>query len=312
MDVTSIVRYAIYGADLHLPSELEAFMNRFLFLLISFVLLNVTTARAEDWHETKGEHFIVYSSKSAANGTSFAEETARIADRLYNRIASDLGYARYSEFWTWDNRVKIYLYADHAGYLASGEHPQWSHGAADYAHKQIISYVGSSSFLETVLPHEVAHLIFRDYIGFRNDVPLWLDEGVAQWAEEKKRQQLKDMARRYYEGDSLVLLSDILPIDVRTVVDSSAYNRAGMTKAGKSVIVAMPGKELVARFYVQSASVVGFLIERYGSGEFTKFCRELRDGKSIQDAVRSVYGTSIPDIESLEREWRAWISRGGS
>lgn len=271
-------------------------------------MLNVTNAGAEDWQETRGEHFIVYSSKIAVNGASFARETARIADRLYSVIASDLGYVRYSEFWTWDNRIKIYLYADHAGYIASGGHPQWSHGVADYAHKRIISYVGSSSFLETVLPHEIAHLIFRDYIGFGNEVPLWLDEGVAQWAEEKKRRQLKDMARQYYESDTLVRLSDLFQVDLRAVDDVSVYNRPGMTKAGKSVFVTMPGKELVARFYVQSASVVGFLIERYGSSEFTKFCRELRDGKSLQDAVRAVYGTGMPDIESIEREWRAWLS----
>ena len=39
---------------------------------------------------------------------------------------------------------------------------------------------------ENVLTHELTHIIFREYVGFGWNVPLWLDEGVAMFMEKKK------------------------------------------------------------------------------------------------------------------------------
>ena len=56
----------------------------------------------------KGDHFLVYFTKDEG----FAKDVLNKSELYYNRISSDLGYARYSEFWTWDKRVKIYIYPD--------------------------------------------------------------------------------------------------------------------------------------------------------------------------------------------------------
>lgn len=66
----------------------------------------------------------------------------------------------------------------------------------------------------------MAHLIFRDFVGFTGRIPLWLDEGVAQWAEEPKRRAIKSMARKSYLEDSLLSLSDMMKIDIRNITES--------------------------------------------------------------------------------------------
>ncbi|MDB4349908.1 hypothetical protein OAA99_03040, partial [Omnitrophica bacterium] len=146
-----------------------------LFLLLLFVLTG--TAAAEDWKELDSDHFVIYYTQDE----KFAKEVTRNAEDYYKDIATDLGYPRYSEFWTWANRVKIYIYPDHASFLKASGQPQWSHGMADYTKKKILSYLWSEMFIDSILPHEIAHLVFRDFVGFTGKIPLWLDEGVAQW-----------------------------------------------------------------------------------------------------------------------------------
>ena len=87
----------------------------FIFFLSSQVLL------AQDWQELKGQHFIIY----FVQDKDFADEILRKAERDYERIATDLGYIRYSNFWTWANRVNIYLYPDRASYLKASGQPEW-------------------------------------------------------------------------------------------------------------------------------------------------------------------------------------------
>ncbi len=73
----------------------------------------------------------------------FAKEVLRQAEKYYLRIAHDLGYARYENFWVWDKRVKIYIYPDKDSFSQESSSPEWAVGLADYKKKTIMSYVWS-------------------------------------------------------------------------------------------------------------------------------------------------------------------------
>lgn len=274
-----------------------------LLIIISFCM--VPALSAVEWHEMKGDHFRVY----YLNNEEFAKDILKKAEVYYNRIASELGYPRYSEFWTWEKRVKIYIYPDHKAYLSSTSSPSWSHGLANYKNKQIISYEWGEGFVDSILPHEIAHLIFRDFVGFKGDIPLWLDEGVAQWAEEPKRQAVKQVIRQQYDNDSLICLEDMLSLDISKVeVDKSIHVRTTTrTRTGDRTVVFITGESIINMFYVQAVSIIGFLIEKYGANDFTVFCRELRDGKKLNDALRSAYPFHINNVDDLEREWVKYL-----
>ena len=239
---------------------------------------------ALDWQELKSEHFIVYFTKEE----KFAKDLLYKSEDYYKRIASDIGYPRYSGFWTWENRVRIYIYPDHSSFLKATGQPNWSLGMADYKNKKIVSYAWSSGFLEALLPHEMTHLIFRDFVGFKGEVPLWLDEGIAQWEEEAKRIKVKASARQLLKKNMLLSLEDLTKLDIRKMQEGE-------------------GENLVHAYYVQAASLVGFLIERYGSASFADFCRQLRDGKSLEEALGFAYPTQVPNLRLLEKEWRGYL-----
>lgn len=277
-------------------------------IFLSILFINfIFNIFAENWKELSGEHFIVY----YLGDEKFAREVELAAEKYYQHIAMDIGYPRYSEFWTWDKRVKIYIYQTKEDFTKATNQPTWSEGMADYINKTIITYQQSSTFTVSVLPHEIAHLIFRDFVGFKGEVPLWLDEGVAQWAEVGKRQHIKELIKKLYEDDLLISLSDLTKLDIRRFNDKSrVYIRPTRTKEGSSGVLFMSLEQLISNFYLQSASLVGFLIEKYGSYSFANFCRELRDGKTLDDALRATYGIYFKNIDELETEWRKYIKEG--
>ena len=151
----------------------ETKCNLYFFVSCFFSAVTLTADEIGEWKELKGEHFIV----CYLQNEDFADDVLDKSEVYYSRIAADLNYPRYSEFWTWDKRVKIYIHPNLESFLKATGQPQWSRGMADYNNKQIISYAWSGGFLESLLPHEIAHLIFRDFVGFKSEIPLWLDEG---------------------------------------------------------------------------------------------------------------------------------------
>ena len=255
---------------------------------IVIILLLCAIATAEDWKVIKGEHFLVY----YVDNKKFAAEARSRAEKYYNKIAADIGYSRYDNFWRWDNRAKIYIYRTHEDFMrATGKEP-WIYGVVRYHKKEIISYEWSAGFLDSLLPHEIAHLVFRDFVGFPaaggKGIPLWLDEGVAQWEEEARRTKSVEAVKKLIKDKSYIPIAELMGTDVRTKSDY----------------------ELSSKFYAQAITLVGYMIKEYGPSKFNLFCRQLRDGKSVNAALSFVYTNSIPNIKSLEEKWIKYYGGG--
>ncbi|MFH1190255.1 MAG: hypothetical protein V1682_06145 [Candidatus Omnitrophota bacterium] len=284
-----------------------ALINLRRLLIAAAILLSLQVsapALAQGWKEAKGEHFIVYYGQDE----KFAKEVLDKAEAYYRDIASGLGYPRYSEFWLWDKRTKIYIYPDHESFLKATGQPAWSHGMADYKKKEITSYVWSEGFIESLLPHEMAHLIFRDFVGFAGQVPLWLDEGVAQWAEAAKRDFMLGLARDLLNNDFLMTINELMKINLKYVKEKDVlYMREIVTKSGDAGVVFLTGDKLIKAYYVEGFSLVDFLIHKYGSSRFAQFCRELRDGKTLEEALRASYPAHIGNLKELQSEWVSFI-----
>ena len=73
----------------------------------------------------------------------------------------------------------------------------------------------------------------------------------------------------------------------------------------------MGGEDLINVYYLQAVSLVGFLIESYGALSFADFCRQLRDGRTLGDALRIAYPMHITSVEELETKWREYLGKQG-
>ncbi|MFH0762324.1 MAG: hypothetical protein V1925_00335, partial [Candidatus Omnitrophota bacterium] len=95
-------------------------MKRAILFFFLFTLLNIgdgslrepspmfAAVESELWLTNKSQHFIIYY-QEAPHG--YIDELSNSAERYYNGIVDELGYRRFN-FWSWDNRAKIYMYKD--------------------------------------------------------------------------------------------------------------------------------------------------------------------------------------------------------
>lgn len=140
--------------------------------------------------------------------------------------------------------------------------------------------VSADSSPGEITRHEIAHVVVREALRGPFDVPVWLNEGTAVYA------QIQPLANQLQAVESAIRSNTVL--SVRSLSSSSS----GATGSRVSL------------FYGQSWSVVNFLIETYGEEKFAELFANFRGGNSTAGALEEVYGF---DQDGLENEWRASV-----
>lgn len=254
----------------------------FIGVIAVFAFQNGCFAQEGKWRQEKSTHFIVNYKKAPED---FVRQLSEKAEELYNKIADDLGFRRF-DFWLWDNRAKIYIYDDAADYRQSTGQPAWSAGSAMPREKIIYTYPFAKGFFETVLPHEMGHIIFREFVGFQNyAVPLWFEEGVACYQENIRNPAAKEILKASVSSGTFISIDKLAVLNPQLIADDA----------------------LVQLFYIESASIVDFLIKEFGKDNFVLFCQNLRDKKNFEKAICSVY--PFADLKELGQAWEKNIKK---
>jgi len=257
--------------------------NLSLFFVIFSLCLTVTFAQGPDWQISKSTHFVIHY-KNAPE--TFIKELTDKAEEYYNKIAEDLGFMRYN-FWLWDNRAKIYIYDDEKDYRISTGEPGWSAGSSEMASKTIQTFPYATGFFETTLPHEMGHIIFREFVGFDNPaVPNWLDEGVASCQQRSKQGPGERLViKEAISKNKFMNLEDLSRMDLRLSQDA----------------------ESVSLYYAEASSIVDYLIKEFGRDSFVLFCQNLRDKKNLERALASSYPFS--NLKNLDEAWQKYLNK---
>jgi len=230
-----------------------------------------------DWKEKKSKHFIIYYQEASSR---YINKVARYAEHYYKSITNYLGFRRFN-FWTWEKRCKIYLYPSREEYLVDTGGISWSKGSVHVIKKEIVTYAQEAEFFDHVLPHEMGHIIFRELVGFEKKLPLWIDEAVAVLQEE-------DRAKYLAGARNLVRQGNYIPLS--ELARQSNY-----------------GQITPSVFYCQAASIMHFLLEKFGRNKFVIFCRYLRDKEGWEKALLRTY--KFENLEGLEKAWINSLSK---
>jgi hypothetical protein len=249
----------------------------FMLFCFSPVLASQDTVK---WNIEKSTHFVVYYKNAPED---FIKELIDKSEGYYDKIASDLGFTRY-DFWLWDNRAKIYIHDNAMDYQSATGEPKWSGGSAMPRSKIIHTFPYAQGFFEKILPHEMGHIIFREFVGFDNPaVPLWLEEGVASYQEKSTYSMADAFVRNAIEKGNFITLEKLYNFNPQLT----------------------PSDNLVQLFYTESFSVVDFLIKEFGKDKFVSFCQALRDKKDLARAVAANYPFS--NIQELDQAWQKYL-----
>lgn len=239
------------------------------------------------WGQLKDKHFVIYYEERG--DAALAAQVLRKAEEYYAKIGSHIGYTRTNQFWTWDERVKIFLFHTQDSFMRSTGQPAWSTGYADrdsrvFKSRTIVTFRQETEFLDGLLPHEVSHLILHDFIK-DSPIPVWFDEGVAQLQERGKSAAAQRIMQELVGDARHVPFSIFSGLDIRQEND--------------------PVKARV--FYAQSLSVVDFLVKRFGAESLATLCRNLRDGKDFEKSLSDATRGNIKNYADLEFKWSNYL-----
>jgi hypothetical protein len=143
--------------------------------------------------------------------------------------------------------------------------------------------------LDATTKHELCHLLLHEYIKDEN-LPRWLDEGVAQWASGG----LADIVmERRSVLDAAVLQNRMLGL---------RYLADGFPDDGDQLSLA----------YAESKAFVEFMTAEKGTNGLLDLLGHLKDGDDIDAAVMKTFSISLNELEqkwhdSLEKKG-LWIS----
>jgi hypothetical protein len=179
-----------------------------------------------------------------------------------------------------DGPIDLYIFANTEDMKdAILYEPSWTGGQA-FPEQNIVIIGISPAELDwgkDAIVHELTHVLVG-HLTFSclGDVPTWLNEGLAVYSEgplDKGSQNQLDQAIR----DNTLLSVRSLSGGFSEVTDKALLS------------------------YSESYSLVKFLIETYGQDKMTALLVSLRDGTTIDEALKQNYGF---DVDGLEDAWR--------
>ncbi len=242
----------------------------------------IACAENKDFNQLRSTHFIVNYQNGI--GWFYANEIKKKAEEFYRKITQEFGLVR-DKLWLWDNRAKIFIAKDKKEYLKNFNCPDWSAACVDYEAKKIFTYPGQNDFIP-ILAHELTHIIFREYIT-RQTLPLWLDEGMAIYIEAQLAKA--DYRQSFYWVQKMIKDNNFIPFN-------ELMNLSALALKGKP-------SSYVEAFYLQSFSIVNFLIEEYQKHHFSELLWRFKGEKDIEKALARTY-YHFRNIDALEREWK--------
>ncbi|MFH1003689.1 MAG: peptidase MA family metallohydrolase [Chloroflexota bacterium] len=177
----------------------------------------------------------------------------------------------------------LYVYASAGDLQGAMIYPQeWTGGVAYTSYSTMAIGIAPDNLVwgERAITHELTHLVVHQItMNPYNDLPTWLDEGLAMYTEGLLEPQFGTPLHQAVTTDSL--------ISVRSLA---------------SPFSAFTGESILS--YAQSYSLVEFLVSRYGQPKMLEMLNTFRQGSTYDGALQKVYGF---DQDGLNTRWREYV-----
>jgi tetratricopeptide (TPR) repeat protein len=209
-----------------------------------------------------------------------AEQIVRAAENA--RASAILKWAGESR-GAWNPVCEIFLHATAAEYARDTGKGEQSPGHATYqlqggsiVRRRLDLRADDPNLISHVVPHETTHLVLGDLFG-EAPLPRWADEGMAVLAEP--RSQVERYARTLHRCRAQGEL-----VHLAQLMQRSDYPEA----AG------------ITAFYVESVSIVDYLVGERDAKTLVQFLRDIQRGK-VDAALQEHYQCS--SVAELEARW---------
>lgn len=212
------------------------------------------------WKHGETEHFVFHFQELAD-----AQQVGELAEAYYRQIQADLGVTQ--DRLTRKNHVFIFNDGDKwQQFVQIVRIGEWAMGVARRTELFLFSPKGSR-FATGALGHEITHCIFYRFVP--NPVPLWLNEGFAEFESIHAYAKFRGLDETRY--GSRPILYPLKPL-----LAATRYP-----------------KEEVWKFYAASERLVRFLLTRQDRRKFLPFVQMVASGAKTEDALLFIYHDSF-------------------
>ncbi|MBI4655733.1 MAG: hypothetical protein HY746_03185 [Elusimicrobia bacterium] len=230
---------------------------------------------------TETRHFIIYHEIVEAS-----EKIRNSMELLHGNIMLDL--VAFSP-WTRDKKIFVYLCTSQETYQKLTGRPVWSGGAASLIERKIYLYESEEAF--GILAHEMTHVYFDGFFTAQIPSPLWLSEGLATFVQTER-----GLAPPAWLKENLEMLKK-----------GGGFKLADLTRIEN---LHDADEDSIRLWYSQSYSLVKFLMRLKQGDAFYQFCKNLKEGQALNQALFRAYGMPYNKISSLEYVWRHDLKTG--
>lgn len=219
-----------------------------------------------DFDETRSAHFTI-GFAGERESQAAADLVAQVLESAYFHVGSKLDLYP-------AERIPVVLYPSEDFHDVT-QTPGWTAGVYDGRIKLPVGGLAETDrdVLERTLRHEYGHVLVHQLT--RGRCPVWLNEGVAIWAEESRAGERADWALQSIAGQRLFRLGDL----------AGAFTR-------------LPA-DRVPVAYAQSYLAVRALVERHGSQRLRALLERLGNGAGF---ARAFEDTLYRDPAAFEEE----------
>jgi len=205
---------------------------------------------------------------------AFARELMKVAQTVLVQLSQETGAAL-------EKPVEIYIYASSRDLQGAMIFPQeWTGGATFNRHGTISIGIAPNQlgWGSRAMAHELTHLVIhQETFNPYNDLPVWLNEGLAM----------------YFEGDLQTPFANALARAIAT-------NTLLTVRSLSSPFSAFADEATLA--YAESHSMVELLITKYGQSKMLDLLNTFRAGSGYDAALTKVYGFDMDGLNSLWRQ----------
>jgi hypothetical protein len=252
---------------------------------LALVTLIASTAAAQALRQYETPYYIIHTDLS---GDDLREAQVRMTRMFETYRTRTQGFGGQI-----DKRFEFYLYKNQADYLKAGGPP----GSAGYFSESVLMATAGGAVSEKTWPviqHEGFHQFARFVI--RGDLPMWLNEGLA-----------------VYYGDSLFTGDTyytglVSPTRLARLQEGLKNNRLKSFKELTAVSREQWNRHLVRENYDQAWSIVHYLVHGENNRYQTAFSSYIESLGKGQPSARAWQQSNLPDLKTLEPQWRKWLS----
>jgi hypothetical protein len=227
------------------------------------------------WQEITSDKINLFWYKGNQN---YADQLMAACQQALDRLAQDTGVHL-------EQPVSIYIYATPQDLQSAMIFPQeWTGGVSFYEYGIIAIGIPANEldWGKGALAHELGHMVTHQitFSPYGANLPFWLDEGLAMYAEGKPDPYLESVLEKAITQHNL--------ISVRSL--SSPFS-------------AIPAEAYLS--YGESQSIIWFLIQNYGGDKMLQLLNLLKEGNTTDEALIQVYGF---DQDGLDTLWQQYVT----